>query len=527
MPSQGMTSYTTKETALRRFNMSAYCIGRAAARQPNAHALVVVHEASATAPAEIWTFAQLEEAVLRVSNGLKASGLAPGARILVRLENTSTYALLFFGAIAGGFVPIPTSAQLTGPEIQFLLNDSGAEAIVIGDSLGLSRYKLPDGLRVYSSPDISEMITKGQRQTWADTIADDPAFLIYTSGTTAMPKGVLHAHRSAFGRRPMYQGWYDIKPEDRMMHAGAFNWTYTLGTGLTDPWANGATAIIYTGEKDPSLWPRLITQTGATLFAAVPGIYRQVLKYAKPKRCDLGALRHGLVAGETPPPGLFEEWTAETGTDLYEALGMSEISTFVSSSPAVPRKKGAVGKPQPGRHVAILPRDSGTEPLRAHEDGLLAVNRFDPGLMLGYWNRPDEETAVYRGEWFIGGDLAVMDDDGYVSHLGRANDVMNALGYRVSPLEVEAALAEHPDIAEVGCAELSVRHDVRVIAAFIVPAANVRPDTTDIMSFAAERLAPYKRPREIVIVENLPRTANGKLMRSALTLSTGVQTAKT
>ena len=129
---------------------------------------------------------------------------------------------------------------------------------------------------------IARMLREAAAGDYADTAADDPAFLIYTSGTTASPKGVLHAQRSAFGRRPMYQGWYGIGPDDRMLHAGAFNWTFTLGTGLTDPWANGATAIIYTGEKDPALWPRAHRETGATLFAGVPGVYRQILKYAKP-----------------------------------------------------------------------------------------------------------------------------------------------------------------------------------------------------------------------------------------------------
>jgi acetyl-CoA synthetase len=519
-----MISSIAQETPPRRFNMAAYCIGRAAATRPNAQALVVVHDAAATAPAEIWTFAQLEEAVLRIASGLKTAGLAPGARILIRLENTSTYALLFFGTIAGGFVPLPTSAQLTEPEVLFLLSDSDAEAIAIGDNLSLGT--LPRGVKTLTGGDIAEMISNGEQQSWADTAGNDPAFLIYTSGTTARPKGVLHAQRSAFGRRPMYQGWYGIGPDDRMLHAGAFNWTYTLGTGLTDPWANGATAIIYTGEKDPALWPLLIARTRATLFAAVPGLYRQILKYAKPKRTELGALRHALIAGETPPPGLFEEWTAETGTELYEALGMSEISTYVSSSPSVPRKPGTVGKPQPGRRIAILPLNGGTEPLGPGEEGLLAVHRSDPGLMLGYWNRPQEEAAVYRGEWFIGGDLAVMDEEGYVTHLGRTNDLMNALGYRVSPLEVEAVLGEHPGIAEVACAEVPVRDDVHVIAAFIVPAAGVNPDTAHIQRFAAERLAPYKRPREIVLVDTLPRTANGKLKRSALTLPAGPNTAR-
>ena len=283
-----------------RFNMAAYCIGQAAATRPNAPALIVVDDPGARAPAEVWTFAELEDACLRIAAALKASGLAPGARILIRLENTSAYALLFFGAIAGGYVPLPTSAQLTADEVRFLIADSGAQAIALGRDLEIG--SVPGGVRVFEADEVRHMIAKGRRGAFADTAAGDPAFLIYTSGTTAKPKGVLHAQRSAFGRRPMYSGWYGIGPDDRMLHAGAFNWTFTLGTGLTDPWANGATAIIYTGEKDPALWPRLIAQAGATLFAAVPGLYRKILKYARPEGSGLGRLRHGLVAGEKPPP---------------------------------------------------------------------------------------------------------------------------------------------------------------------------------------------------------------------------------
>ena len=166
----------------------------------------------------------------------------------------------------------------------------------------------------------------------------------------------------------------------------------------------------------------------------------------------------------------------------------------------------------------MLPLEGGTEPLPPGSDGLLAVHRSDPGLMLGYWNRPDEEAQVYRGEWFIGGDLAAIDADGYVFHRGRANDLMKALGYRVSPLEVEAALLEHPAVAEVACAEVRVRADVSVIGAFIVPKDGAALDAAEIERFAAERLAAYKRPRAVMFVDALPRTANGKLMRSALKL---------
>jgi acyl-coenzyme A synthetase/AMP-(fatty) acid ligase len=506
---------TGDDTLPSRFNMAAYAIGRAAASRPDAPALLVIGEVGA-APAEVWTFAALEDAVLRIAAGLKHAGLAPGARILIHLDNTSTYALLFFGAIAGGFVPLPTSTQLTAREILFMAQNSGAEAVAL--AAGVALDGLAGDVPIFSPDDVERMLRDAPRGEYAATAANDPAFLVYTSGTTASPKGVLHAQRSAFGRRPMYRGWYGIGSDDRMLHAGAFNWTFTLGTGLTDPWANGATSIVYTGEKDPAVWPRLIAETGATLFAGVPGVYRQMLKYANPSASDLGALRHGLMAGEGPPPGLFEEWEGRTGRPLYEALGMSEISTYVSSGPITPRRDGAVGRAQPGRRIAVLPVEGGDQPLPVGEEGKLAVHRSDPGLMLGYWKRPDEEAAVYRGEWFVGGDLAAMDADGYVYHRGRANDLMKALGYRVSPLEVEAVLAEHPAVAEVACAEARVRADVSIIAAFVVAHSGVQIDQAEIENFAAERLAAYKRPRAIVVVDALPRTANGKIMRSALRL---------
>src|SRR5690606_31647775 len=188
-----------------------------------------------------------------------------------------TYALLFFGAIAAGYVPLPTSSQLTAGEATFLLEDSGAAALAIAD--GLPMAGIPAGVRVLESTEVQAMTAHPARAAYANTAADDPAYLIYTSGTTSRPKGVLHAHRAAWGRRPMYQGWYGISASDRVLHAGAFNWTYTLGTGLTDPWANGATAIVYTGPKDPAVWPRLIRSAEATIFAAVPTLYRQILRY--------------------------------------------------------------------------------------------------------------------------------------------------------------------------------------------------------------------------------------------------------
>ncbi|MFA5958420.1 class I adenylate-forming enzyme family protein [Hyphomicrobium sp.] len=496
------------------FNMAEYAIGRAAHRTPDKTALLVYDTSTPEHPQESWTFAKLEDAILRLAAGLSAHGMKRGDRIAIRLGNSSQSALLFFAAIAAGFVALPLSDQLTPPELKSLLEDSGAAAIAT--STPLAADVIPPDIVVLSPDDIAALMRGSVKADYATTNADDPAFLIYTSGTTSRPKGVLHAQRSARGRKPMYQGWYGITADDRMLHAGAFNWTFTLGVGLTDPWANGATAIVCTGDKAPELWPSLIRATGATLFAAVPGVYRQILKYASPEQGSLGDLRHGLMAGETPPPGLIEEWTAATGLPLYEALGMSEISTYISTGPSVPYRAGTIGKAQAGRRVAILPAEGGNQPLPTGSEGLIAVHRSDPGLMLGYWNRPAEEADVLRGDWFVGGDLGAIDSNGYVTHLGRANELMNAGGYRVSPLEIEAALAGCPGVAEIACSEIRVRSDVSVICAFIVRTEGGTIDADAVKAFAVENLAAYKVPREIVFVAHLPRTPNGKVQRKAL-----------
>ncbi len=506
------------------FNLTRYCLAYGISHTPDKPALVVLSDVKDDGPSEVWSYAQLEAAILNVAGALQARQIPLGARILIHLENTSSYAILFFGAIAAGLVPLPASAQLTPKELGFLIEN--ATPSLIASSLAEKDLPASLGAELITPATLLDIIHNGPSGRYANTQENDPAYLIYTSGTTANPKGVLHAHRAAWGRRPMYQDWYGITPDDRMLHAGAFNWTYTLGTGLIDPWVNGATAYVCTGKREASDWPDILRKTRATLFAAVPGVFRQFLKYgnfnsqisdSKP----FPDLRHGLTAGEAPPQSLFKAWQTATGTPLYEALGMSEISTYISTGPNTPRKPGTIGKAQRDRSIAILPEEAEegvdpNQPLPPGTPGLLAVHRSDPGLMLGYWNRPDEEADVFRGDWFAGGDRAVIDDEGYISHLGRANDVMKALGYRVAPQEVESILAKHNDVAEVACAEVAVREDISVIGAFIVLRSGAQTNADALTAFAREHLAAYKVPREIVFVEQLPRTANGKVRRAAL-----------
>jgi acyl-coenzyme A synthetase/AMP-(fatty) acid ligase len=498
------------------FNLARYCLSRSALATPDKIALIVVSEvAGGLESAERWTYTELDLAVRRIAAGLLARGLVPGDRLLLRLPNGGNYALLFLGAISAGLVPIPISAQLTEGEADFLLADSAAAAIAQGGSLALAELNRAD-LIVLDDEEITRLKDFPPVADHAYTAAEAPAYMVYTSGTSSRPKGVVHAQRSVLGRIPMHRDWQGLGSSDVMLHAGAFNWSYTIGVGLLDPWAVGATAVLYNGRKDAAIWPKLIRAAGATLFAAAPSLYRQILKYSSFAPGEFPHLRHCLAAGEALSPTLLEQWRTATGKEIYEAFGMSECSTFVSNCSDLVVRPGSPGKPQHGRPIAVIPLSGATRPLPANEIGLLAVHRSDPGLMLGYWRRPQEEEDAFRGDWFVGGDLASFDHDGYLWHHGRANDVMNASGYRVSPLEVEAALADCPDIAEIAVGEYQARADVSIIAAYVVRSKESSVSAETILEYSASRLAAYKRPKQVFFVDSLPRSANGKLLRRAL-----------
>ena len=462
---------------------------------------------------ERWTYAEAWARVERIGRGLLARGLQPGDRVLVRLPHSPAYAFAFFGANAAGLVPIPASPQLTPEEAAFLSADAEPRAAVTSAELALPGF---EGVELTAE----ELDGLDGDVALPHTAAEDPAFLIYTSGTQAQPKGVLHAQRTLYGRALMWDAWEGFEAGDIALHAGTLNWSYTLGVGLMDVWAVGGHAMLYGGPPDPAVWSRLIAEHGVNVFTAVPTVYRQLLKYGAPEEADLSSLRHCLCAGEPLLPALSEEWAAKVGTEMFEALGMTEISTYISSGAATPVRAGSPGQPQPGRRVAILPEEGGTadgtEPLPPGEVGLLAVHRSDPGLMLGYWRRPDEEAAVYRGEWFTGGDLAALDEDGYLWFHGRADDVIKSFGYRLSPVEIEAAIEAYPGVSEVAVVGVPVDATKTLVTACVVPQDGARVEEDALRAHAEVHLAAYKQPHQYRLVDALPRTRNGKVQRKVL-----------
>lgn len=466
------------------FNMAQYVLAKAV-DLPSKTALEVLGETSGQ---QRLTYAELVTAVQSLAAQIAHQSPDHGARILLRLGNTPRFPIAYLAALAVDRVPIVTSAKLTQPEVETIASETKPSLVIADQGLAV-----PSGV-----PQLDACCTDGEFSGYTMGDPNRPAYIVYTSGTSGHPRAVVHAHRAVWARRSMMTDWYDLRPDDRILHAGAFNWTYTLGTGLMDPWTVGATALIPSEGTEAAALQNLIAQHRATLFAASPGIYRRMLRCDVPK---MSTLRHGLTAGEKLPDVTRQKWESQTATKIHEAFGMSECSTFLSGSPNRPSPKGTLGFAQRGRLVTL-------------RKGQIAIHRSDPGLMLGYLDQPAETARRYDGEWFLTGDTGKQNPDGSFTYQGRVDDMMNAGGHRVSPLEVEHALSSCAEISEVACAEVRLRADLSLIAAFYV-APNVI-DEDKVKARLGDRLADYKQPRLFVRVDNLPRGNNNKLLRRKL-----------
>ncbi|MEM1079535.1 MAG: class I adenylate-forming enzyme family protein [Pseudomonadota bacterium] len=450
-----------------------------------------------------WSYDRLRGVVARAAVALMQMGCKPQDKILMRVGNTVDFPIVFLACLAADLVPVPTSVALTQEEIDWIAGDLAPTACVWD-----GETTVPQGVRTLPTDDL---INSGLTSDFTPIFGDPNrlAYVIYTSGSSGRPRAVAHAHRAIWARRMMWDGWYGMGSEDRMLHAGAFNWTYTLGVGLMDPWAMGATAIIPVAGTQSADLPALLQRSQATIFAAAPGVYRQILKSGALSR--VLSLRHGLAAGEALPLTIREAWQDRMGTEIYEALGMSECSTFVSGSPAQQAPPGAAGFAQPGRRITALGPDG--IPVPNGQSGRLGIHRSDPGLMLGYLEQ-GQPSLPLSGDWFDTGDMVEIGEDGAVRYLGRDDDMMNAGGFRVSPLEVERAFQSLPGLAEAAAVEVEIKPDVTVIALYYAAAAPLSEDR--LRAEAMQHLALYKQPRLYIYRETLPKGGNGKLNRRAL-----------
>jgi acetyl-CoA synthetase len=483
------------------------------------------------------TFAELATQTDKFAQVLRALGVSAGDRILIRLPNSLDYPVAFLGAMKTGAISVPTSTLLTAEEIAYLARDSGAVVLVTDAAAwaGMSA-KMQDNIA--QTPNLKHVVLTqlsaelpesgvvnvlslsaalagvSQVQAAYATRAEDPAYLVYTSGTTGYPKGVLHAHRALLGRQPAAQYWFNYSDElqDRIMHSGKFNWTYVLGTGLMDPLYLGKTVIVHEGKNDAQKWLELIAKHAATIFIGVPTIYRQLLQKTTATRADIPSVRHFMSAGEHLSDEVLTQWRERFGVDIYEAVGMSEFSYYLSQSIYRPIRAGSAGFPQPGHDLLLLNPET-LAPVDAGEEGMICVPEADPGLFLSYWNLP-QETAKYKHDgYFFTGDYAKYDADGYIWFLGRKDDIIKSFGYRVSPYEIERVYKGHPAVADCAAIGEEIEKDKLLVVIYVIPKPDSEVQADELIAFGKQHLAAYKTPKTVYLAKEFPRTKNGKILR--------------
>jgi acyl-coenzyme A synthetase/AMP-(fatty) acid ligase len=516
------------------FNIGVACsdnhLGTA---QADEIAMVVEDDALGTSTI---TFEELALKTNLFAQVLRDLGIKVGDRVLIRLPNSLDYPIAFLGAMKMGAISVPTSTLLTAEEVAYLAKDSGAAVLVtdatawsamqsqlegaLGNTPNLKHVLLTQLTQAITPSKLAvhdlelTMASVGAVEEMPLTKAEDPAYLVYTSGTTGYPKGVLHAHRALLGRQPAAEYWfnYSEKVQDRIMHSGKFNWTYVLGTGLMDPLYLGKTVIVHEGKNDAQKWLDLIQKHQATIFIGVPTIYRQILQKTTTSKEQLPSMRHYMSAGEHLSDEVLNQWRERFGLDIYEAVGMSEFSYYLSQSKFRPIRAGSAGFPQPGHDIQLLNPDT-REPVATGEEGMICVTDTDPGLFLRYWNL-DEETAKYKHDgYFFTGDYAKYDADGYIWFLGRKDDIIKSFGYRVSPYEIERVYKGHPDVADCAAIGEEIEKDKLLVVIYVIlkPEVSVTPD--DLLQFGKQHLAAYKSPKTVYLAKDFPRTKNGKILR--------------
>jgi acetyl-CoA synthetase len=511
------------------FNIGVACLDRHRGTPvADRVAMIVEDDTRGTSQA---TYAELAERTDRFAQLLRNLGIGSGERVLIRLPNSLDYPTAFLGAMKRGAISVPTSTLLTPEEVLYLAKDSGAAAIVIdkaawqtfGPPLAenpVLKFALLAGPGPVT-PSVGLEVLDLERALAGVTACDpphatrpnDPAYLVYTSGTTGFPTGVLHGHRSLVGREPAAEYWFDFAAEgDRILHSGKFNWTYVLGSAMMDPLYRGKTVIAHEGKNDATTWPRLIAKHAASVFIGVPTVYRQIIQKTPFTKRDVPTLRHCMSAGEHLSDEVFAQWRERFGMEIYEAVGMSEFSYYLSQSRRRPIRPGSAGFPQPGHAIRLLDPETLQE-VRPGEEGMICVPESDPGLFLEYWNLPEETAQLRHDGWFFTGDYARYDEDGYIWFLGRKDDIIKSFGYRVSPYEVERVLKSHPAVADCACVGEEAGRDKLLVVAYVIaqPGSEVTPD--ELLAFGREHLASYKAPKIVYLARDFPRTKNGKILR--------------
>jgi acyl-coenzyme A synthetase/AMP-(fatty) acid ligase len=446
--------------------------------------------------------------------GLLRRHLRLGDRVLVLVGKTPEWHAVLLAALKAGAVAIPCSEMLRAKDLDFRARHSGAVLLVADAGCRGEVEAMAERPAVVY---LDEADLEAPDTATAETAADDPALILYTSGTTKDPKGVVHTHRYTWAKRAQAERWLDAKPDDLVWCTAGTGWAKSIWNVLLGPWSCGSTAVLHEGGFDPEERFRLVGETGTTVLCQAPTEYRLMAKLDGIERYDLSRVRHMVSAGEPLNPEVIRAFADAFGTTIHDGYGQTENTLLVGNFPGAEIRPGSMGLPAPGYDVAVIDWHGNEAP--AGEEGDIALRGDAPALFAGYWNAPDETAAVYRGEWYVTGDRAVRDEDGYFWFTGRADDVILSAAYRIGPFEVESALLEHAAVAESAVVGKPDADRGQIVKAFVVLRAGHEGDdalVAELKNHVKRVTAPYKYPREIEFVESLPKTPSGKIRRVEL-----------
>ena len=483
------------------------------------------------------TFYELSYLSNRFVNVLRGLGIRKGERVLVILESIPEWYAVMIGMFKLGVIPMPGTVLLTSKDIEYRINRAEACMVItdvnhigrverVAQNCPTLRHKMVvDGV-VQDWLNYGEEIQKAssflQREEVEPTRSDDPMLLYFTSGTTGHPKMVLHTHSYAIGHEVTARFAQALTSQDLHWTVSETGWAKAAWGKLFGQMLVGAAIIQWETPQrfDPDGLLRAMERYGVTTFCAPPTVYRMLVQL------DLNKyrlrLRHCMSAGEPLNPEVIRIWKNRFNLDIYDFYGQTETVCVLSNFTFMPIKYGSVGKPTPGHDVRIVD-DEGKE-LPVNEEGNIAIylgGQRPPGLMKEYWRDPDAMQGAFRGDYYFTGDRAYKDEEGYFWFVGRKDDVIKSSGYRIGPFEVESALIEHPAVVECAVVGAPDPTGVRgnVVKAFVMLAEGYEPTealTRELQDHVKNTTAPYKYPRIIEYVKELPKTISGKIMRREL-----------
>lgn len=475
------------------------------------------------------TYGELQSELWRAQNLLASIGLAPGDRLAMVVQDDEAFPALFLGAQRSGIVPVPLSTMLKGRALGEIIADAGASVVAISDTFAPA---VPDLLAAASAVEhlivcgaaasveapgvtVHDWATATDRSSAAvaDTTRDSQAFWLYSSGTTGVPKGVMHRHGHMQATVENYaQPILRITPDDRFLSIAKLFFAYGLGNSLTFPLAVGATAILHPAPPTPADMAGLIADEGATLFFASPGFCAAMLDFG-PEPETFATVRASVTAGESLPANVQTRFADLTAGPVLDGIGSTELLHIFISNTLDRQVPGSSGWICPGYDAEI--RNDDDEVIDdVDAPGYLHVRGASAAV--GYWERPEATAGAFRNGWVRTGDVYVRGTEGQWTFLGRNNDMIKAGGIWVSPAEVESVLIEHESVLEAAVVGARDEQGLETVVAFVLPASGATVDAEVLDAHCRDRMATFKRPRRIIAVDELPKTATGKIRRFEL-----------